>query len=364
MAKGKVKFRSAYDENGYLVTLTPARKVEGKFTCPNPKCKLEMIPRQGEYNTYHFAHKGKECDYDHYLHTIAELRIKEWYNKAEKVCIKIPNEVVCPNYSSCKFYQEGYGCRRESTDTDDLKKYWPKCEIEKKYEIKGKTFIPDLLCRDKADKGRPLFIEICVTHPCDLSKINTGVRIIEFFIKSEDDIDLLTKRIIAPSDMVVYHNFKISIKLGAREDFCQILNKAVVYENFKAGVNKILCKDIEKRQGLLELTVDSSLDLQELYKYGTSFCIAQALAYKYIPNFRSCYICVNCRKNFGRYICIATSPDFSKLYCKGNDPRTCPNYKPDESIINRRICAFEELSVRFVYKTKVRTNYYFSIVIL
>lgn len=346
MAKGKVKYRSAYDEKGNLVTLSPGRKVEGKFTCPNPECKLDMIPRQGDHNTWHFAHVGKECDYDHYLHTIAELRIQEWYNKADKVSIRFPNEVLCPNHSNCKFYQEGYSCRKESTDTDDLKKYWPKCEIEKKYEIEGKTFFPDLLCKDKANKGRPLFIEICVTHPCELSKLNTGVRIIEFFIKSEDDIDLITKSIIAPSDMVIYHNFQISTKLGVRKDFGQVLNKVVVFDNYKAGVNKTLCEDIEKRQGLLELTVDSGLDLQELYKYGSSFCIAQVLAYKYIPDYRSCYICVNCRK-FGSYICVAAPSDSSRRYCKGNDPRTCPHFKPDESIINKRICAFEEFKRKY-----------------
>ena len=120
MAKGKVKYRSAYDEKGNLVTLSPGRKVEGKFTCPNPECKLDMIPRQGDHNTWHFAHVGKECDYDHYLHTIAELRIQEWYNKIDKVSIRFPNEVLCPNQSNCKFYQEGYSCRKESTDTDKI----------------------------------------------------------------------------------------------------------------------------------------------------------------------------------------------------------------------------------------------------
>jgi hypothetical protein len=315
-----------------------------------------MIPRQGDNNTWHFAHKGKECDYDHYLHTIAELRIEEWYNKTDKVSIRFPNEVVCPNHSNCIFYQEGYSCRRESTDTNDLKKYWPKCELEPEYKIKEEIFFPDLLCKDKADKGRPLFIEVCVTHPCELSKLNTGVRIIEFFIKSEDDIDLITKRIIAPSDKIVYHNFQKSTKLGERKDFGQILNKVVVYENFRAGVNKISCKNIDQRQGLLELTVDSSLDLQELYKYGSSFCIAQALAYKYIPNYRSCYVCVNCRKSYGQYICVAHSPEGSLSYCKNNDARQCSFFKPDESIINRRICVFEEVKSKNPVDLYIKQN--------
>ena len=147
--------------------------------------------------------------------------------------------------------------------------------------------------------------------------------------------------------MVVYHNFKRTTKLGVRGNFGLVLNKVVIRENFKASVNPIGCKDIDQRQGILELTVDSILDLQELYKYGTSFCIAQALAYKYIPHYRSCYICVNCRKNYNNYICIAASPDSPKHYCKGNDPRTCLHFKSDVSIINRRICAFEEFKRKF-----------------
>ena len=39
MVKGKVKYKSAYDENHNLVTLTPGYKVNGKFTCPNHYCK-------------------------------------------------------------------------------------------------------------------------------------------------------------------------------------------------------------------------------------------------------------------------------------------------------------------------------------
>lgn len=173
MVKGKVKYRSAYDENDNLVTLTPGLKVNGKFTCPDPDCKSEMIPKQGEHNTWHFAHVDKMCDYDHYLHTIAELRLQEWYNNTDKVNISFPIEEVCPVHSICKFAQNDYDCKKDTLATEDLKKYWPKCVKETAYQINGKTFVPDLLCRDKDDKGQPLFIEICVTNPCELSKLNT-----------------------------------------------------------------------------------------------------------------------------------------------------------------------------------------------
>ena len=347
MVKGKVKYKSAYDENHNLVTLTPGYKVNGKFTCPNPECKLEMIPKQGDFNSWHFAHKGKECDYDRYLHTIAELRIQEWYNKADKVNITYPIEVICPVHSNCKLAQNNYSCKKDSIATADLKKYWPQCEKETEYKIGESKFVPDLLCRDKDGKDRPLFIEICVTHPCEIDKLNSGVRIIELFIKSEDDIDLIIKDGIVPSDMVLYHNFQKKEKMGAREDFNQILNKVVILDSFRTNVNPVFCKDIEKRRGILELTLDRSLDIQVLSKYGGSYCVAQALAYKYIPDYRSCYVCVNCRKTYGSYICVAPLSDSPNHYCKGKYPKTCPYFKPDESIINRRICAFEDFKRKY-----------------
>jgi hypothetical protein len=207
--------------------------------------------------------------------------------------------------------------------------------------------VPDLLCRDKDDKGQPLFIEICVTNPCELSKLNTGVRIIELFLKSEDDIDFIIKNGIAPSDIVLFHNFQRKEKLGERKDFARALNKVVIPESFIANVNLVSCKDVEKRRGVLELAVDRSLDLQVLSKFGGSFCVAQVLAYKYIPGYRSCYVCINCRKTYGSYICVANHSDGLNHYCKGMNPKTCPHFKPDESIINRRICAFEDFKRKY-----------------
>jgi hypothetical protein len=356
LTKGKVRYRSAYDENNNLVTLTPGRRVQGMFKCPNPKCNSEMIPRQGEHNAWHFAHVGKECDYDHYLHTVAELRIQEWYNKADNVNIKIPIEVACPNYSNCKFAQNSYYCRRDSTITYNLKKYWGKCEREFVYYKDGRKFVADLFCKAKNGTDNPLFIEICVTSPCKPEKINSKIRIIEVSIDSEDDVDSFINKDIEVPYGVEFHNFGKKSKIGNLDDFGQILNKVVVWENYKAGVNRIVCKDVENRKGLLELTVDSSLDLQELYKYGSSFCIAQALAYKYIPNYRSCYVCVNCRKSYGQYICVAHSPEGSLSYCKNNDARQCSFFKPDESIINRRICVFEEVKSKNPVDLYIKQN--------
>ena len=74
--------------------------------------------------------------------------------------------------------------------------------------IGEKSFVPDLLWHYKKNESEPLFIEIFVTHPCSKEKTDSGVRIIEFRITSEKDINRIIGSTIQESDMVRLYNFK------------------------------------------------------------------------------------------------------------------------------------------------------------
>jgi hypothetical protein len=95
----------ALDCNGKLLRIeeTIERKDE-TFLCPH--CKQEVIGKYGKERRWHFAHKKKECDYDKYLHSIAEIQIAEWFNKEKEIildmiqydtCIKTKNVLYTTN---------------------------------------------------------------------------------------------------------------------------------------------------------------------------------------------------------------------------------------------------------------------------
>lgn len=78
--KPKVKYLYALNENNELIEIKDAHELGGAYHCP--ECGQQMICKCGAKNAWHFAHEKVECDYNHYLHTIAEQRILEWFNAA------------------------------------------------------------------------------------------------------------------------------------------------------------------------------------------------------------------------------------------------------------------------------------------
>lgn len=185
--KPKVKYLYALNENNELIEIKDAHELGGAYHCP--ECGQQMICKCGAKNAWHFAHEKVECDYNHYLHTIAEQRILEWFNAAFEVPMVLQINEVCESMEKCNFYREEFCCRSCLSDVFNLKDYYRNCEREIRYEKNGHTYVADLLCFPKNVNHDPLFIEICVTHPCEEEKIASGIRIIEFVIKSEEDID-------------------------------------------------------------------------------------------------------------------------------------------------------------------------------
>ena len=99
MKEKEVRYKYAYDEQDNLVSIDDELKGNGKYFCP--ECHDEMVPRKGEHNAFHFAHKTAECKYDNYLHTLAELKIQKWYNESKEINISVPIKERCVDFESC-----------------------------------------------------------------------------------------------------------------------------------------------------------------------------------------------------------------------------------------------------------------------
>ena len=223
-------------------------------------CKKEMITKnklvpEKRKRISHFAHEKDECPYDNYLHTLAKIQICKWLNQEKSILLSLEHRLECSEYEKCSIPKD-YSCS-QMVNFLDLKKYFKTFELEKRQIIGDKDFVPDIFSFYKTDKGNivPLFIEIYVTHKCDETKINSGVRIIELTIKSEMDIDNIINqsKIIPKEGKVKLYNFKPKKERTDELSFPMVkyvLNPITELMEVK----ECSCKNIEERKGILEVS--------------------------------------------------------------------------------------------------------------
>ncbi len=172
-------------------------------------CGAEMIVKEGSERCKHFAHKSDSPTCESYLHKLAKRRIREAFLEAKPFTITLNSRAVCNR--ECLLKNK---CEFDDRQDFDLKKHYDKC----KEETSHGGFVADLLLASSENPDRkPVFIEIWVTHECGQKKIDSGLRIIEIKIDSEEDIDaIVSSRNIVESDDGLnknrFYNFKIKNK--------------------------------------------------------------------------------------------------------------------------------------------------------
>lgn len=159
--------------------VTKESRKSSKFTCLG--CGHEMVAVLGEVREHHFRHKNNEnCSNETYLHNLAKKRIKEIFDSNEHFHVLYAAANSCEHFDSCPFHR----CKKEFKWPLDLKEYFDTCEIEKGCG----GFRPDILLTHSEHPNRKLFIEINVNHPCSDEKLNSGSRIVEIDVVSEQTI--------------------------------------------------------------------------------------------------------------------------------------------------------------------------------
>ena len=201
-----VRYSYALDEDGNLVhisSLTEENRREHRYFCLG--CGAEMIPRLGKVRVKHFAHaRGTEaCGGETYLHSLAKRRFREIFTSSDKYEIEYGRYCHCSRSGNCVF-EIPEACIAEVPETFDLKKFYDTCEEEVQHD----GFIADLLLADSTGKYMsPVMVEILVTHECTEQKKDSGNRIIEIRISSEDDIEALATCHLTESSSVRFHGF-------------------------------------------------------------------------------------------------------------------------------------------------------------
>lgn len=350
MRNSNVHHRFALNESNLLVEIHDAQHMSGLFYCPH--CKMEMIMRCGVKNAWHFAHKHMECEYDKYLHSVAIHRICDWYNRSSEILLLLPINEKCFKFNDCLFYNLKGCVRGALSDPYNLKKWFGSCEKEKYFTKNGQNFVADLLCSNNTNGQDPLFIEICVTHPCEKKKIDSGIRIIELIIENESDIDnIISGHIkITENEKNRFYNFQPKPKIVDSSQISVFFQKFILFPSMKACICPMIsCKEVQNRRGIFEVTIKYDECVPLFFNFGGFYSVAFALASTYVNDLKSCSLCkYQAYNEWGNnYICkLYRKFDLDKL-CSENNPLNCSYFKRDEIAIKERIEEFKKFEENF-----------------
>lgn len=312
------------------------------YTLYCPCCHEEVIRKCGNIRQWHFAHKAKKCSYDTYLHSVAERLIMDWFKKKESITLKIDGQEKCDKYNSCLFYNHD-GCSHRIDRSFDLKKYYSKCIREHKY----KNFVADLFCQRDSNEETPIFIEIYVTHRCSSEKINSGIRIIEIEIQSEEDIlDITNHSTLAESAKVQLFNFKRPISLT--EKFDVPFQKFILFSSLKSYIDKqsFTCKNYAiYRKGIYEISMPYDDCLPYFIDSGGLYTVGKVKSYLDGVLPKTCEACKWQKTDMlGNKFCVLYKKCGNPKYCKDNDEIKCEMFKPNKHIIESVIYDFDKIS--------------------
>ncbi len=205
----------------HISEVTEESREVNKYTCIC--CGDVMAAHINGKRRRHFQHyRETQHDYETYLHLTAKKIIKEAYENAisnnQPVFIEYYEKRLCNNY------------KPTTSLPCDLGKCYAKFDItlthkEIHEEKPVGQFIPDLHL--KSDKHKEIFIEIFVTHECEVEKAKSGYKIIEIRIKDEADLQQLSNlHFLRKNKNVKFHGFETKTVTApfCKEDGCKMLH--------------------------------------------------------------------------------------------------------------------------------------------
>lgn len=196
-----VQFRFALTQNRTIVDVNLLSDKDRKdYECPG--CAGKVRPVLGKIRNKHFRHKNNyACCNETYLHKLGKIFFHNNYVK----CLKggTPYYIEYNTPVICKFCKKG-PCRLSSRGNEkyDITGVFTYIELEKA----DGNCKPDILL--KTESGNKIYVEIFVTHETTYEKSSSGIKIIEFIIKNENDLSIFDRNLIPiSSPLVKLYNF-------------------------------------------------------------------------------------------------------------------------------------------------------------
>lgn len=341
----------ALNSKGDFVDIVTAVKEGGEYKCP--VCNSKMIMRHGKKNAWHFAHpKDARCDYNQYLHTLAKVKIRDWFNSPQDKLLYLDEpitQVKCEDFAKCEIASKGKCINilprgKTKQKAFNLKEFYDNATLEQPFEAKdGHTYIADILCPCKKTGIAPLFIEICVTHPCEEDKIKSGLRIVEINIKSEEDIDNIIKGKTVLSDNTVNLYGFIRHPESEIAPLERNLSRFVLFKEDDWKIYPDTCRHYLHRMTAFEIVFESGY-------INFKAIMAKAVSMGLAP--RQKILCHYYGENLGNgHLCKASNKYRLPRYCKGNR-YNCTHYEFNQEDYTKYLSEYEELKLnkKIVYE--------------
>lgn len=313
-----------------------------------------MIPRMGKVRSRHFAHRGDDdnCGNETYLHKLAKRLIKEKFDREGPFEVGYYRDVKCSDQDTCPFVKPEE-CHEWKLDTFDLKQFYDTCIEEQSVD----DYIADLLLTSSEKPNRePVLIEIQVSHKSTDQKLQSGLRIIEIRIKTEEDIkSLLSSPIVENPDtqfgyirdietigFAKFHNFKKKASLPEPLEKRDI-QRFYLFRSGKAFVTNMdetkSCREVHTKdndKAIFEASIDCFyLNSPSPYEFGYMAAIQNGI------QVRTCQFCKHHRS--GYEVGLRLDPIFCCLYKRYGTPENpepqyahqCQYYREDKELMDK-----------------------------
>lgn len=322
MGSSEVQYRYALSENGTVIDVNSLIET-GRKDCTCIGCGNTVIPVLGEKRAKHFRHKvNRKCSLETYLHRIGKLLFEKTYRK----CLEcnIPYIIEYPIPVLCDYCKHGCCEITEEYAEYDLTNAFKEIYVEKK----DGELVPDLLLKTK-DNNR-IYVEIAVTHNCTDKKIESKVKIIEFEIKSEEDLEIFNSNKISMLDVYLYNFEPTPFKKDIREECKKFICCFVVFPSGKCHIGNYKAYEFEKMCKKKDFYVN-----EVVYADKGTFAEEVEKAFHKGVKVKNCFLC--------RYHAVADwfqgQNYIGPIFCKTFKSRTdssaaagCVRYRPDPNV--------------------------------
>ena len=315
--------RFAKDKDGNRVDANKFDPLERRTRkCYCLSCGEVVHPVLGEKRRKHFRHEAdRVCNGETYLHELGKRMLKKRWDESSSFVITFPQTKEKECRQDCPLKSED--CRRfEYGNPQDLKKFYQTCTVEKIIKKGGREFRADLLLEDKTGKYPPTMFEVCVTHPCPEEKQNSGFRIIEFTVKSEEEAFSLYSTDLSQKEGINFYGIQKKNIFEFTDDVSRRITKAELHASGKIICQDDSCKSITSTK--VEGCALAFFYPSDIKKYSTD--PARLLFAAKGFNINSCEICSNLKEDAGgnsycgifnkrpflehAYFCSKYSPNF------------------------------------------------------
>lgn len=345
----EIKHSYVFDKAGKLIHIsevTPENRYDREFFCI--QCGERMLPRLGNSRRHHFYHAIEtSCDGESYLHKLAKILLKERFDNSDSFPIEFRRTLSCVNSEICPFCSNQ--CVEDRYESFDLKDYYDTCQEEQSVG----DYVADLLLSDSTGRySQSVLIEILVTHRCVQEKVDSGLKIIEIPVKSEEDIMNIISSPLREMSEAYFHGWEKEPDGNARfygmgrksskktELISRYISRFVLFENGSMYVSNYddlpSCSELHNkrnRNSVLELNVDADL-LAPVSPYELGIVKAIDLGF----NVKSCTLCKYHRSGFDHMaampiFCCMSKKYGTPIYPDQKEAQSCQYYYPDQTRI-------------------------------